>query len=315
MSISVKWHPVILSFTFPSKDTKNGKDPLIPTRSRLEDLDIKTVLQYLVDQTTHVVSTKRNTAKCLQALINGRHVVDYNFIDALVYATAPENLDEPESLSPLEEDFEANWPSEKNYLPQPSKEPNQRPPELFAPDPARREIFDGYTFIFCDQRQFENLQAPILNGGGEALYHEIKPGEATPAEIARYVKDTAGEKDSLELRNSGEGRGVALVRAAGEKGYEEWTATVFRQVSLDLGQRLVEQNEFLDAILMNDPTPLRRALPVGDVEVSQSSSSRSRFRFMLYVMIAYNIVSDRCAECGLSRLSRTSPVPPIRVSR
>src|SRR5256714_1092986 len=52
------------------------KDPLKPKRDRLEQLDIKTILEYVTEWTTHVVAAKRNTGKGLQALINGRYIVD-----------------------------------------------------------------------------------------------------------------------------------------------------------------------------------------------------------------------------------------------
>ncbi|EER40128.1 DNA damage response protein RcaA [Histoplasma capsulatum H143] len=69
--LRIKWHPVVLSFSLPSKTN----DPLSQARSSLEELDIKTVVPYVVGKTTHVVQNKRNTSKGLQALINGRHNV------------------------------------------------------------------------------------------------------------------------------------------------------------------------------------------------------------------------------------------------
>ena len=261
LPIRIRWSPVVLTFTFPSKDTK-AKDPLIPIRGKLEDLDVKMILPYVVDATTHVVAGKRNTAKGLQALINGKYIVDNSFLDALVYATTPGDLDELESLSPLEEDFDANWPSEAQHLPPPGKEPGQRSSELFAPNPERREIFQGYTFVFCNLKQFENLQAPINNGGGKALHLAITMGETTAEEIVRYVKNVAGEKDLGEFADGSMGKGVVLVRFQGEKGFEDWAIELQDHVALTLDQRLIEQNEFLGVILSNDASKLRRALPI-----------------------------------------------------
>lgn len=261
----IRWSPVVLTFTFPSKDIK-AKDPLIPIRSKLEDLDVKMILPYLVDATTHVVAGKRNTAKGLQALINGKYIVDNSFLDALVYATTPGNLDELESLSPLEEDFDANWPAEAQHLPAPGKEPGQRSKELFAPNPDRQEIFQGYTFVFCNLKQFENLQAPINNGGGKALHLAVTMGETSVQEIVRYVKNVAGEKDLGELADRSMGKGVVLVKFQGEKGFEDWAIDLQDQVALTLDQRLIEQNEFLDVILSNDASKLRRALPIANDE-------------------------------------------------
>ena len=251
---------MVLSFTFPSKETKGDKDPLIPIRGRLEDLDIKTIMPY-IEETTHVVAAKRNTAKGLQALINGRYIVDNSFLDALVYVTTPGNLDEPESVSPLEEDFDAHWPDPAKHLPAPGREPGQRAGELFAPDLQRKEVFAGYTFIFCNVRQFDNLLAPVTNGGGKSLYCKVDQGKTIAAEIIRFVKDAAGEKGLGEFEDGSEGKGVVVVKFPSDKGFEEWSHDTQIEVSLALGQRLIEQNEFLDAILSNDASTLRRALP------------------------------------------------------
>ena len=258
---SIKWQPVVLSFSFSSKETKGNRDALVPVRGRLEDLDIKTIMAYLLDKTTHVVAGKRNTAKGLQALINGKYIVDNSFLDAIVYATTPGNLDEPESVSPLEEDFDAHWPDAAKYLPPPGREPGQRSSELFAPNPGRKEVFVGYTFVFCNLRQFENLLSPISNGGGKALYCEVNMGKTSVGEIVRFVKDAAGEKGFGEFEDGSVGKGVVVVKFQSEKGFEEWCLETQIEVSLALGQRLIEQNEFLDAILSNDASTLRRALP------------------------------------------------------
>ena len=239
---------------------KAGKDPLVAYRTRLEDLDIKVIIPYVIGATTHVVSSKRNTAKGLQALINAKHIVAETYIDALIYATTPENLDELESLSPLEEDFDTNWPNALEHLPAKSKEPNERPSEYFVPKPERSNVFDGYTFVFCVPAQFETLQAPITNGGGKALEFTLNPGETTTEEIVRYVKSVAGEKGLGEFEDGSEGKGVVVVRFRGKKEFAEWAANLDTEVSLALGQRLIEQSEFMDAILMNDASMLRRPL-------------------------------------------------------
>ena len=268
----VKWHPVVFSFSLSSKEMKPGKDPLAAYRTRLEDLDIKVILPYIIDATTHLVSTKRNTAKGLQALINAKHIVAESYIDALVYATTPENLDELESLSPLEADFDNNWPNALEHLPAKSKEPNERPSEYFVPKPERINVFDGYTFIFCDPTQFETLQAPITNGGGKALEYTLDPGRTTTEEIVRYVKSVAGEKGLGEFEDGSEGKGVVVVRFRGKKEFAEWAANLDTEVSLALGQRLIEQSEFMDAILMNDASMLRRPLLTEDEDCKSTPS-------------------------------------------
>lgn len=241
---------------------KAGKDPLVHYRNRLEDLDIKVVIPYIVGVTTHVVCTKRNTAKGLQALINGRYIVTETYIDALVYATTSANLDELESLSLLEEDFDANWPNALEHLPAKSKEPGERPSEDFLPNVRRDNVFEGYTFVFLDANQFETLQAPITNGGGKALSFIPEPGETTAEEIVRYVKSVAGEKGLGEFEDGSEGKGVVVVRFRLKEKFADWAVQMDTTVSLALGQRLIEQNEFIEAILLNDASILRKPLEV-----------------------------------------------------
>lgn len=251
---------------------KVGKDPLMNYRTRLEDLDIKVLIPYVIGATTHVLSTKRNTAKGLQALINAKHIVTETYIDALIYATTPDNLDELESLSPLEADFDAHWPNAREHLPPKSKEPSERPAEDFAPMPERGNVFDGYTFVFCDPLQFETLQAPITNGGGKALEFTMEPGKTSIEEIVRYVKGVAGEKGLGEFEDESEGKGVVVVAFRGKKGLEEWAADLTIQIALALGQRLIEQSEFLDAILLNDASILRKPLDSEEQDCEQSPS-------------------------------------------
>ncbi len=261
----IKWQPVVLSFSLSSKELKGGKDPLVAIRNRLEDLDIKVVLPYIIEKTTHVVSSKRNTAKGLQALINAKYIVSNSFVDALVYVTTPGDLDEPESLSPLEEDFDGSWPDALQHVPPKGHEPNERPVEFFAPEKLRGNVFEGYTFVFCDQTQFESLQAPITNGGGKALQFELSPGKTSVDELVRYVKNVAGEKGVGEFEDGSEGKGVVVVKFR-SKDFPDWAAELCTQVALALDQRLIEQNEFMDAILTNDASVLRRPLLEEDEE-------------------------------------------------
>ncbi|KAL9013176.1 MAG: hypothetical protein Q9173_002106 [Seirophora scorigena] len=261
----IKWEPVVLSVSFSSKEIKAGNDPLAALRNRLEDTDIKVINNYVIGSTTHVVQGKRNTAKGLQALINGKHIVTESFVDALIYATTPGDLDAEESLSPLEEDFERNWPDAMQHVPPRGKEPNERPVARFAPDPERISVFEGYTVVFCDKGQFDTLQPPITNGGGKALYFQLKFGHTTVDELVGFVKNLAGEKGVGELEDGSEGKGVVVVKFRGNsKDDFDWAVQLGAEASLALDLRFIEQNEFMDAILMNDASVLRRPLETAD---------------------------------------------------
>jgi hypothetical protein len=255
---SIKWEPVVFSFSFSSREMR-ASDPLVHVRSRLEDLDIKTVIDYLVDHTTHVVQSKRNTAKGLQALVNGKYIVNDSYIDAVVYAATPGDLENLESLCPLEIDFESSWPDPNEHLPPAGKEPVNRPASAFAPNSARLTVFEGYTFIFGDRSQFDNLQAPINNGQGKALLYEVENGVTTAAEIVRFMQKSArGSGVGSERQGPG---GVVLVRFRAPGEYESWSIEIGNEVALMTDQRVIEQREFLDAILSNDASPLCRSLP------------------------------------------------------
>lgn len=264
MTGRLKWRPVVFTFSFSSKELKPGKDPLAPFRSRLEELDIKVTINYVLQATTHVIAGKRNTAKGLQALINGKYIVSEGFIDMIVYAATPTNLDEPESVCPLEQNFDEHWPDELKYLPAKSREPSERPIEDYAPDSGRCSVFEGYSFVFCDAAQFETLQAPICNGGGKAFHFKLEPGKTHADDIVRFVKNLAGEKGLGELEDGSEGKGVVVIKFRAEPDFEAWTANLDRRVAQALDLRLVEQSEFLEAILANDATMLRRPLMPGE---------------------------------------------------
>ncbi|KAI4187296.1 MAG: hypothetical protein L6R41_002898 [Letrouitia leprolyta] len=271
----IRWWPVVLSVSFSSKELKAAKDPLASLRVRLEDTDIKVTSNYVIGETTHVVQGKRNTAKGLQALINGKYIVTDTFIDALIYATTPTDLDHDESLSPLEEDFDKNWPDAMQHVPPRGNEPRERPIEKFIPDPERANVFDGYTVVFCDKGQFESLQAPITNGGGKALYFQLKSQQTTTDELVGFVKNVAGEKGLGELEDGSEGKGVVVVRFRGNKEDFDWAAQLGQDASLALDLRFIEQNEFMDAILMNDASVLRRPLEVAEDDEEPDSTNHA----------------------------------------
>ena len=270
---SITWHSVVLTFTHSSKDSKGGKDTLKDSRSKLEEIDVKTIPNFAPGKTTHVVANKRNTAKSLQALIDGKYVVSKGFLDALDEATAPSDMNEPESLSLLEADFDGAWPKPQHYLPPPGKEPNERPAEIFDPDPERANIFDGYTFIFLDQDQFDTLQPPITQGDGKALIFPAIPGKTKPSEVIEFVKEAAHGITMGRAQTNSQRKGVVQVRFRPIKGHEDWSRRLQQQSSTITGQDLIEQNEFLDAILLKDASILVRPMPLPDASESTRDSN------------------------------------------
>ncbi|THV50640.1 hypothetical protein BGAL_0142g00210 [Botrytis galanthina] len=254
----ITWCPVALSFSFSPKEMK--ANPLEALYATFGPLDVKVLTEYERDVTSHVVVKKRNTAKGLRALINGKYIVDNDpFIKAIVDATSPE----PDGTCSLEKDFKNNFPDAVQYLPERGTEPTDEPATSYAPDLSRQTMFDGYTFVFYDKAQFETLLAPITDGRGKALYREVTPTQTPVNEFVRYVKNVAGEKGVGEFEDGSEGKGVVVVGFYPTKGEGvEWFQDFASQVALALDQRLILQSEFLDAVLKTDARLLRRSLEI-----------------------------------------------------
>lgn len=239
--------------------------PLKSLQENFEPLDIKYVVDNRSAKCTHVFSKKRNTSRVLQALINGTFVISQGFTDAILRAATPQTDESGAETSPLERDFEANWPDGTKYPPPRTEDPGGDRPDLaFAPDERRREIFDGYTFIFYERLRYEELLPVITGGKGKALLREVKPGRTDIDDFIRYVKNVAGEKGLGEFEDGSEGRGVVLVRFVppGQDANAEWYVNFYSEVALRLDHRPIEGRDFLPAILDIEPAQLRRPLEI-----------------------------------------------------
>jgi nijmegen breakage syndrome protein 1 len=278
------WVPVVLSYTFTSKELK--ANPWTSIYERLGPLDVKVLQEFQPGVTTHVVAKKRNTSKGLQALIGGRHIVhNDSFVQAVVTATTPD-----EGPAPLELDFEANFPDPLQYLPPRGEEPTQRDQSSYAPNLARQDMFEGYTFVFYDKRQYDNLFAPISEGGGKVSLMQAIPEKTTVDDFVRYVKGLAGEKGLGSFDDGTEGKGVIVVRfnpVKGDGNVTDWYAEFGRNVAMYLDHRLIEQNEFLDAILGNDASVLRRPLEIESSGVIAPLPSACTHKLLLLQLCLY----------------------------
>ena len=107
---------------------------------------------------------------------------------------------------------------------------------------------------------------------------EVIPGQTSVNDFVGYIKGVAGEKGLGEFEDGSEGKGVVVVRFNPVKGLGlDWFPDFNREVSLHLGHRLIEQNEFLDAILGNDASVLRRPLEVEPSGVVAPPPTASKF--------------------------------------
>lgn len=258
----ITWRPVVFTFTFTDKQVKSGSEAILkPYTDRLELLDIKTVHPFLTDATSHVVASKRNLPKALTALVHARHLVTEAFIDKVVEAATSPGFEadgETPIRSPLEWDFEGSWPNALDFVPEPGKEPHPRPPEYFAPAKERSSVFEGFTFIFADASQFENLSAPLTGGAAKCAHLPVEIGKTTAKQFGDQVRNHSGKK-TFDPHSP---RGVVVVRLSPVKdaATTDWITAFTQDVDAELGQRSVWQNEFLDAILTKEVSQLKRSL-------------------------------------------------------
>jgi DNA repair protein XRS2 len=201
-------------------------------------------------------------------LINGKYIVTDSFINAIVDAASLPDEAEEGTSSALEEDFDASWPNPLDHLPPRGEEPVERQPEAYSPDNRRQEVFDGYTFVFYDSKQYENLFPAITSGKGKALLREVIPGKTDIDDFIRYVKGIAGEKGSGSFEDGSEGKGVVVVRYMPKTEDCDWFAQFLTSFAQRLDHRPIDQREFLEAILDGDASMLRRPLE----EASQLAS-------------------------------------------
>ncbi|KAI4911927.1 hypothetical protein J4E90_006745 [Alternaria incomplexa] len=264
----IVWRPVV--FTYASKESKENK----ARSAQLHTLDIKTTTDFVFDKTTHVVSAKRNLPKVLSGLTSAKHIVTTEFLDKVLIVAAP-SVDEENNYLPskLEEDFDAWWPAEKEYIPGIDKEPVHQPHEMLLPDPSRSDVFSGLTFVFLSESQHSSLLDPVTGGGGKALLYNLQLGETTVDEYVDHVHNVAGKK---RRGKPGDKLPVITVRL-NVLAEDEWLKSFRIGVDQALGQRSIEQKEFLDTILTGDrasiQSPPAEVIATAPPEVTSSRRS------------------------------------------
>jgi hypothetical protein len=271
----LKWQPVVLTFTGLSKSARASGDPLEAHRQKVEQADIKLVAEYISSQTTHVIGRKRNTPPGLQALLEGRWVLAQSFVDALGQATASPGCDTDgtDQKSPLEVDFQGNWPKEEEHFLPTAEERDPMPNEYLKPNPQRAELFADFTFIFLSQAQYDTIMPVVTSGSGKALLWDVEIGKSKAEDLVSYVKEVAGAKGdgAFQLSQHTSKGGIVLVRLNNKD--QEWVPAFLTAVESTLEQRAMEQNQFLHAILCVDASELRRPLPRESQSQAQLAAS------------------------------------------
>ncbi|KAK7738593.1 hypothetical protein SLS53_006115 [Cytospora paraplurivora] len=311
-SIKLGHYNEALRFSFTKSELRN--DPWVQIRQKLEPIDIKYLAEYDYANTTHVMSKKRSTSKVLQALINGKYIVHETFIQAVIEAATPRADNNGAETCALEVDFDGNWPDAMQYLPPRTDAPgNDQPDELFRPDQRRREFFDGYTFIFYEQKRYDELMPVIASGKGKALLYKVVPGETVIDDFIRYVKEIAGEKSLGQFEDGSEGKGVVVVRYVPPPAEEfgDWFLDFYNQVALRLDHRPIEPRDLLPAILDLEPAKLRRPLEFDPTqpEPAEPQQPRLSVRDGNGTPVGVDQVQER------AEIIEDSPPPPPRARR
>lgn len=271
----LEWKDVTLSFMGGSKAAKANGTALQEEKAKLENADFKLSTDYLAQDTTHVIAKKRNTAQGLQALVQGRWIVTDSWVARLAEVVKRRaDGEDGDAGSLLEQDFEKHWPKEQDFIVPTGGEPVSRPNEYFRPDPERADVFTGFFFVFLSQSQHDQLLPVITAGGGKAMLYQYEVGKSKPEEVADFARGLIGKDNDETFRlgqEPGSG-GVVVVRL------QESSATTpdLESICIAIGQRLIAQNELLDAIVMKDTsnfrTPLKPVDKGADDALVESSS-------------------------------------------
>lgn len=257
-SFTLEWHPVVLSY----KLTKAAA--MTAEREKLQGTGIKVIADY-VGLTTHVVAKVRNTAHGLLGLVQARWLVTAEFVDALAVACMQDGVDgdgEPR-VSPLEQDFDGNWPKEEDHFIPTAGEPVKRPAEWLKPNPDRCTVFNHFTFLLFSAKQRDSLSPVIQAGGGKALAYTFEKGVTTKDQVVEYIQSITGRKSESNFslgHDEGPG-GVVVIRAEAKDASRD--NEFMASIDTALNQRSVEQNELLDVILENNASVLCRPLRLG----------------------------------------------------
>lgn len=275
----LRWKSVVLSVTNLSKGAKKSSDALAVQRAKMEQAGVKLTTSYLPNSTTHVVAKKRNTAMGLQALIQAKWVVTDAFIDALFSACKREagtGADGQPYQSPLESDFDGNWPAENEYIVPVGDEPAKRPDEALLPKLERSTIFQELTFVFLSQAQYDQLMPVITVGGGKASIFQYRPDETSVQDVVAFVADLAGVKirGRFQLSQQGYSNTIVVVRIADNASGR--SASFMRELDIALDQRSMEQSEFFGAIVDIDTSSLQQSLRDESESVGGSQMEASR---------------------------------------
>ncbi|KAI5285064.1 hypothetical protein KEM54_000864, partial [Ascosphaera aggregata] len=281
---TIQWIDVVLSLDVSSvlskshtrgTDSDASEDPsvrgrfiesdpqYIDLRAKLTPADVKLILDYLPGVTTHVLQTQRNSKWTLQALIDGVHIVSPAFVDAIAYATTPANVEDPYSHCPMEDDFDGSFPLPDFYLPAKTNDELAIPDIAMMKDQKRRNMFEGYTFVFTDERRFTELLPAITTGHGKAVLFEVQKGHISGREVADYMRSLA-ERKGVQLDRDSKIALVELDKADADTA--AWAYKTEKGIMRLTGLKPIKPTDFLRAAITSDSNILLQTIETERVE-------------------------------------------------
>ncbi|BFZ53074.1 hypothetical protein PYCC9005_000097 [Savitreella phatthalungensis] len=154
LAFELRWDPVVLTLS-------NVKP--VEVEAACMSLDWRYAKEYLSGTTTHVVTSKSNTAKVLHALAEAVPVVTSAWVRDSVKRASGST-----PFSPVEENYHGATVSptaSTKYLPQDDVS-RAFPPTALLPSAARATAFRNLDFCFFDREQHASLRAALEAAGG-----------------------------------------------------------------------------------------------------------------------------------------------------
>lgn len=234
----LQWEPCILVFSSGESDQSQHEQFEKRLVDQVESLDVKVLSDWHPLTTQYVVPEGKKSSRILYSLVQEVPIVLPTFVDALAA-----------SAGAMEEDFTKGYPSAADYIADPS----------YIVNPKRRDVLEGYLFIFCEEKQRDSLLGVITSAGGKTLFLAVT-SRTTPQDIV----------DSIESNTTGGLRSVIFkypVPTDSPTKQQLDTLLKLDEASRLMGLCLLENSEFVNTIV--------NATTAGLVKTRSQSASAS----------------------------------------
>lgn len=165
----LQWEPCILVFSSGEKGQAQHEQFERRLADQVESLDVKVLSDWHPLTTHYVVPEGKKSSRILYSLVQEVPVVLPAFVDALAA-----------SAGAMQEDFSHGFPSAVEYIADPS----------YIVNPKRRNVLEGYLFIFGEEKQRDSLLGVITSAGGKTLFLTVT-FRTTPQDIVNSIGNNA----------------------------------------------------------------------------------------------------------------------------